>query len=100
MFAPARDARTALERTVGALPEGFRALEGDRDRVVIGPTGAFVLTVPEPDLDTATSALSARHVAGDATLTGRLAEEARGRWRRRGGRWLVVLEGYTRCTDS
>jgi [protein-PII] uridylyltransferase len=43
------------------------------------------------DLETATSALTARHVAGDARVSDALAEEATVRWRRRSGRWLVEL---------
>jgi [protein-PII] uridylyltransferase len=43
------------------------------------------------DLDTATAALSARHVAGDPSVSARLADEAEVRWRRRSPRWLTEL---------
>lgn len=43
------------------------------------------------DLDTATAALSARHIAGDPAVSSRLAEEALERWLRRAGRWLDEL---------
>src|SRR5690606_9216409 len=44
------------------------------------------------DLDTATAALTARHVAGDPSVSAALADEAAVRWRRRSGRWLVELQ--------
>jgi [protein-PII] uridylyltransferase len=54
-------------------------------------TPSQVLSIVGEDLDTATSAISARHVAGDpgpsATITASTAE----RWARRGGRWLSTL---------
>jgi [protein-PII] uridylyltransferase len=40
------------------------------------------------DLDTATSLLSCRHLAGDATLTDQLSEQALALWRKRSKRWL------------
>jgi [protein-PII] uridylyltransferase len=43
------------------------------------------------DLDTATALLTVRHVAGDRTLTARLAGDALNQWRRRGRRWLTEL---------
>jgi [protein-PII] uridylyltransferase len=43
------------------------------------------------DLDTATAALSARHLAGDPAVSARLSEEAQDRWRKRSGRWLSEL---------
>lgn len=49
------------------------------------------LVIIGDDLDTATSALSARHVAGDPSVSSALADEAAARWRRRSGRWLVEL---------
>jgi len=67
MFASARDARTALDRTVGALPESFHAIDYGDDRVVIGPTGAFALALAEPGLEEAAErasrvASNVRHV--------------------------------------
>jgi [protein-PII] uridylyltransferase len=50
------------------------------------------LAIVGDDLDTATAALSARHVAGDPSVSSALAEEAAARWRRRSGRWLVELD--------
>ncbi|HEY2332976.1 MAG TPA: [protein-PII] uridylyltransferase [Acidimicrobiales bacterium] len=44
------------------------------------------------DLDTATAALSARHVGGDPSVSKALAEDAGIRWRRRSSRWLVELD--------
>lgn len=43
------------------------------------------------DLDTATAAISARHVAGDHSLADRFIGEALERWRRKGVRWLETL---------
>jgi [protein-PII] uridylyltransferase len=45
----------------------------------------------DEDLDAATAQLSARPVAGDDELAGRLAAEGRTRWRRNGRRWLDAL---------
>ncbi|MGI8685227.1 MAG: [protein-PII] uridylyltransferase [Acidimicrobiales bacterium] len=42
-------------------------------------------------LDTATALLSARHVAGDPTLTGRLADGALGQWQKQSKRFLAEL---------
>ncbi len=59
--------------------------------------GHAVRTVPQTlqlasdDLDTATSLLSARHVAGDPGLAERLAGSARDQWARRARRWLPLL---------
>jgi [protein-PII] uridylyltransferase len=41
------------------------------------------------DLDTATSLLSVRHVAGDPALSSALAEQSRALWRKRSRRWLA-----------
>ena len=49
------------------------------------------LALAGDDLDTATAALSARLVAGDAGLADGLAEAALGQWRKRSGRWLSDL---------
>ena len=55
-------------------------------------TAKEALALADDDLDTATSLLSARHVAGDADLTGDLADRrARERWHKRGKRWLGEL---------
>ncbi len=43
------------------------------------------------DLDTATSVLSVRHVAGDAALTDELAEKSLALWQKRSRRWLAEL---------
>ena len=43
------------------------------------------------DLDTATSLLTVRHLAGEPELTVALAEGARSDWRRHGGTWLARL---------
>ncbi|HWD71584.1 MAG TPA: [protein-PII] uridylyltransferase [Actinomycetota bacterium] len=43
------------------------------------------------DLDTATALLAARHVAGDAGLTARLADGARSAWERHSRHWLAEL---------
>jgi [protein-PII] uridylyltransferase len=59
--------------------------------------GHSVCTVSEAlrlagdDLDTATSLLSCRLVAGDPTLVAELAERAEGQWRRGARRWLDEL---------
>ena len=49
------------------------------------------LQLASDDLDTATSLLSARHVAGDPSLAERLAGSAREQWSRRARRWLPQL---------
>jgi [protein-PII] uridylyltransferase len=49
------------------------------------------LSLAEDDLDTATSLLSARHVAGDTELTARISGDARERWHKRSKRWLGEL---------
>jgi [protein-PII] uridylyltransferase len=43
------------------------------------------------DLDTATALLSARHIAGDETLSNQLAASALQSWEKRGKRWLTTL---------
>src|SRR5690606_30234124 len=45
------------------------------------------------DLDTATSLLSVRRVAGDADLVDQLAAQALGAWRKRARHWLGRLAG-------
>jgi [protein-PII] uridylyltransferase len=49
------------------------------------------LTRADEDLDAATAQLSARPIAGDDELAGRLVNEGRTRWRRNGRRWLDAL---------
>ncbi|MET0325195.1 MAG: DUF294 nucleotidyltransferase-like domain-containing protein, partial [Ilumatobacteraceae bacterium] len=49
------------------------------------------LALAGDDLDTATSLLSARPLAGDDELGARLVTEGRSRWRRNGRRWLDAL---------
>jgi [protein-PII] uridylyltransferase len=49
------------------------------------------LSLASEDLDTATSLLSTRYLAGDEELAARLATEGRARWRRNGRRWLDAL---------
>ncbi len=49
------------------------------------------LTLARHDLDTATSLLSARHLAGDEALSVAVAEGARGQWERNANRWLREL---------
>ncbi|MEY2446729.1 MAG: [protein-PII] uridylyltransferase, partial [Acidimicrobiaceae bacterium] len=49
------------------------------------------LGLASDDLDTATALLSARHVAGDATLTTELAKRAQEQWTNKAHRWLTDL---------
>ncbi|HEY9555383.1 MAG TPA: hypothetical protein VIR58_01545, partial [Acidimicrobiales bacterium] len=49
------------------------------------------LALAADDLDTATSLLQVRHVAGDEDLTDELAGRARQQWQRRSKRWLGEL---------
>jgi len=49
------------------------------------------LALAASDLDTATSLLAARHVAGDPALTADLAERAAASWRSRSERWLEAM---------
>ena len=49
------------------------------------------LTLASGDLETATALLSARHLAGDPTMSAELIEKARTNWRKRGKRWLAEL---------
>ena len=68
---PARETGLRLAHTVCTLRE---ALDGATDT-----------------LDTATALLSARHVAGDPAITGRLAEAALGQWQKQSKRFLAEL---------
>jgi [protein-PII] uridylyltransferase len=49
------------------------------------------LRLASDDLDTATALLSARHIAGDATLTAELAAGGTAAWKRRSKGWLAEL---------
>ncbi len=49
------------------------------------------LEAASDDLDTATAALTARHLAGDRSLSDGLAERALAQWRKRSKRWLAEL---------
>ncbi|CAN5782509.1 [protein-PII] uridylyltransferase [soil metagenome] len=53
------------------------------------------LSLADEDLDTATALLSARHVAGDASLSAQLAVGAGAQWERRSKRWLTQLADRT-----
>jgi hypothetical protein len=54
--------RLPIDRALDALPDDYRTIASGQERLVVGPTGAFALTPPEPDVDTA-----ARRVADTAT---------------------------------
>ena len=49
------------------------------------------LEIADEDLDTATALLSARHIAGDASLTDDLNAAAHSHWEQRAKRWLEAL---------
>ncbi|MGH9251642.1 MAG: [protein-PII] uridylyltransferase, partial [Acidimicrobiales bacterium] len=49
------------------------------------------LALAADDLDTATSLLDARHLAGDRTLAEQLADKATLQWRKRAKRWLAAM---------
>ncbi len=68
---PVWDTGLRLAHTVCTLPE---ALDGATDT-----------------LDAATALLSARHVAGDPAITGRLADAALGQWQKQSKRFLAEL---------
>ncbi len=51
------------------------------------------LALAADDLDTATSLLQVRHVAGDPELTERLAQRALAQWQKRSKRLLAVMSG-------
>lgn len=54
-------------------------------------TPADALGLAADDLDTATSLLTARHLAGDAELTAELIEAAHAQWRKKARRYLTQL---------
>ncbi len=49
------------------------------------------LALAADDLDTATSLLEVRHIAGDEALTDEVASKALAQWRKRAARWLAEL---------
>lgn len=49
------------------------------------------LALAHSDLDTATSLLSVRHLAGDTALSNELAERSLGQWQKGAKRWLEML---------
>jgi [protein-PII] uridylyltransferase len=49
------------------------------------------LALAQSDLDTATSLLTARHIAGDQHLSAELAERSLAQWHRGSKRWLTML---------
>jgi uncharacterized protein (DUF1501 family) len=50
MFTGARAGRAAIDRTLDALPAGWRCVLHGQERVVIGPTGAFAISDDQPSL--------------------------------------------------
>jgi [protein-PII] uridylyltransferase len=54
------------------------------------------LALAADDLDTATSLLEVRHLAGDRALADQLAGKARLQWRKRAKRWLSTMAGRVR----
>src|SRR2546430_11341241 len=53
MFQALRSARPPIDRALDALPPEFHAMASGKERIVVGPTGAFALTPPDPDVETA-----------------------------------------------
>ena len=62
-------------------------------------TVAETLQLAAEDLDTATTLLSARHIAGDRSLSERLAGSAREQWSRRARKWLPRLVSDARWRE-
>lgn len=58
------------------------------------------LTLASEDLETATALLSARHLAGNRSLTDELEEKAKAGWRKRGKRWLEELAESVRTRHN
>lgn len=54
------------------------------------------LALASDDLDTATSLLSIRHLAGDRALTAELHDKARALWRKRSKRWMTEMSRRVR----
>ena len=59
-------------------------------------TVADAIDLARGDLDTATSLLSLRHIAGELALTEELAERSDGQWRKDARRWLAELSRTVR----
>jgi [protein-PII] uridylyltransferase len=59
-------------------------------------TVAEALDLAGGDLDTATSLLALRHIAGDADLSAELAERSSALWRKKASRWLAELSASVR----
>jgi hypothetical protein len=53
MFQALRSARSPIDRALDGLPPDYHVLASGQERIVIGPTGAFALTAPDPDAETA-----------------------------------------------
>ena len=70
MFASLRRSGAALDDVLGDLPEGYHVVAVPDAWVVVGPTGAFALTLPEPDLQVAGTRVGVLA----ATLRSRLAD--------------------------
>ncbi|MCU1461022.1 MAG: hypothetical protein JWO37_1097 [Acidimicrobiales bacterium] len=63
MFTGVRVRRAAIDRTLGALPVRWRCVLHGRDRVVIGPTGAFAVADDQPSVSEAAERVA--HAAGE-----------------------------------
>jgi hypothetical protein len=61
MFQGIRSTRLPIDRALEGLPADYHTIGHGEERVVVGPTGAFVLTLPAPDVESA-----ARRVADAA----------------------------------
>ena len=62
MFQAIRSARPLIDRALDALPADYHMIASGQERLVVGPTGAFALTPPEPNVEA-----SARRVADAAS---------------------------------
>ena len=93
MFASLRRSGAALDDLLDDLPEGYHAVPVPQGWVVVGATGAFALTLPEPDVDDAAH----RIVRTAAALRDQLADALS---------WapfvdpLVVVDGASGRTDA
>lgn len=58
MFQALRSARPPIDRALDALPAEYHTMASGQERIVIGPTGAFALTPPDPDVETAARRVS------------------------------------------
>lgn len=63
-------------------------------------TRAEAIDLADDDLDTATSLLTMRHLAGDPTLTSALADAAAERWQRRSRRSLGLLDASIQARQA